>query len=164
MALHGPHGQYLIHPVLPLATRKGKPIPNQQRMELGPERMAGARDIVVSEHASAYARSLRSVYNCMGMVFASRRTFVDIDQLDMVLDDDDYRPITEGDLERGDLVIYRDASGIATHVGLVVNVSPMAKLEITVLSQWGSDGEYFHRADDVNPRFGTPTEYRTDRT
>ena len=67
----------------------------------------------------------------------------------------------------GDVVVYRDEEGFVVHVGLVTEVETNVKeatWEVSVLSQWGGDGEYFHRIDDVSPLLGKPTEYWTDRT
>ena len=129
--------------------------------------MQAARDFVLSAHSSASVRSLNSVYNCVGMVFASRRTWIEPEHVPMILSDDGYRPIDRNELERGDVVVYRRESlEEISHVGVVarVEVKPKdASLEVLVLSQWGHDGEYFHLDDDVNPMLGTPTEYWTDR-
>ena len=129
--------------------------------------MEAARDLVLGKHPSASVRSLNSVYNCVGMVFASRRTWVEPEHVPMILADDGYRPINRNELECGDVVVYRreDLAEIS-HVGIVANVKVKPKdasLEVMVLSQWGQDGEYFHLDDDVNPMLGTPTEYWTDR-
>ena len=110
---------------------------------------------------------MSSTYNCMGMVFASRRTWVDPEHLTIILEDDGYRPVAnEGELQPGDVVIYRDDAGEVSHVGIVTKVRTnllQASREITVLSQWGESGEYFHRVDDVHPGLGHPSEYWTDR-
>ena len=129
--------------------------------------MAAAQDIVLTHHPSAQVRSLSSVYNCMGMAFASRRTCVEPDCLEMILADDNYKPVNdEKELWPGDLVIYRDEEGKPVHVGVVNQVRLDLKnvtWEVFAISQWGADGEYLHRVDDVNPNLGTPTEYWTDR-
>ena len=110
---------------------------------------------------------MNSTYNCMGMVFASRRTWVDPEHLTIILEDDGYRPVAnEGELQTGDVVIYRDNAGEVSHVGIVTKVRTnllQASREITVLSQWGESGEYFHWVDDVHPGLGHPSEYWTDR-
>ena len=111
---------------------------------------------------------MRSTYNCMGMVFASRRTCVDIDHVSVILSDDGYRQIADSDeLQPGDVVVYRDDSGNLSHVGIVYHLSPYRPDEtrdVFVMSQWGRDGEYFHRIDDVSLHLGRPAEYWTDRT
>lgn len=167
MTLFDSQGNYLVPPELPLATRTGRLIPNEQRTEAAPERMQAAMQIVTANHPTASLRSLRSTYDCMGMVFANRRTWVDIEHLETFLIDDGYRQISDNELKEGDLVVYRDESYEPTHVGIVQHLSPYKpdqSRDVYVLSQWGRDGEYFHRIDDVNHNLGTPTEYWTDRT
>lgn len=103
----------------------------------------------------------------MGMVFANRRTWVDIEHLETFLIDDGYRQIHDSELQVGDLVIYRDELDEPTHVGIVHRITPYRldqTRDVYVLSQWGRDGEYFHRIDDVNHNLGEPAEFWTDRT
>ena len=122
--------------------------------------------MVLGAHPSAKVRSLSSVYNCMGMVFASRRTWVDPEDLQTILEDDDYRQVDRSELNPGDIVVYRNDRDEVTHVGIVyeVNVNPReVTWEVVVLSQWGGDGEYFHLDEDVHQDLGKPTEYWTDR-
>ena len=138
-----------------------------RRMPRPPLSMQAARDWILGAHPSASVRSLDSVYNCVGMVFASRRTWVEPTHIPMILEEDGYRLIDRSELECGDVVVYRrDDLSEVSHVGMVakVTVKPKdASLEVLVLSQWGQDGEYIHLDDDVNPMLGTPTEYWTDR-
>ena len=129
--------------------------------------MEAAKNIVCQAHPHVQVRSLSSVYNCMGMVFASRRTWVEPEHLRMILAEDGYRQLPdERDLQLGDVVVYKDDSGEISHVGIIARreIDLLGQPpQLFVLSQWGQDGEYFHRADDVNPRLGKPAEYWTDR-
>ncbi len=85
----------------------------------------------------------------------------------MILDDDGYRRVGDkSELQQGDIVVYQDGNGEVSHVGIVASINrnvTAGDWDVTILSQWGRDGEYFHRADDVNPLLGSPTEYWTDR-
>ena len=168
MVLYNSQGSYLISPELSLATRKGTQIPNEQRNQRSPASMQAAIGIMQSGRPSVQPRSSSSVYNCMGMVFASRRTCIDPQQLHMILVDDEYEPVPDQkDLQRGDIVVYRGPKGTVCHVGIVVEVKPdlrKGSWEVTVLSQWGADGEYFHLINEVHPSLGEPTEFWTDRT
>jgi hypothetical protein len=123
--------------------------------------------MVLGLYQTARLRSLSSVYNCMGMVFATRRTWVDPEDLQMIFEDDEYRRLPDdGQAMPGDVVVYRDTEGAVVHIGLVSQVIPNLRegtREIVVLSQWGADGEYFHRTDDVHPSLGSPTDYWSDR-
>ena len=167
MVLFSSQGDYLIPPELSLSTRKRNQIPNEQRLPKKKVIMEAACNYVLQSHPNARVRSLNSVYNCMGMVFASRRTWVGPEHLDMILRDDEYRPIDDtGELQRGDVVVYRNDQGVPTHVGIVAEIHPTlenGQLQITVLSQWGADGEYLHSVNDVNPLLGYPSDYWTDR-
>jgi hypothetical protein len=167
MVFYDEFGKYMIGGELGLHTRMGRQIPNERRPEKHPDSMQAARETVEGNHPTAKLRSLTASYNCMGMVFASRRTWIEPDYLQMVLDDDEYQRVTsEDNITPGDVVVYKDDSREVTHVGLIADVKPELRngtYKITVLSQWGQHGEYFHRIDDVHPLLGTPSEYWTDR-
>jgi len=136
-----------------LSTSKNRRIPNQRMSERSPQSMFAAKQL----HAkgSRQLRSLRSSYNCVGMVFANRRTFVEPEQIPMILQDDEYAEVAEmHDLKPGDVVLYMDPNTEdIKHVGLVLAAEVMfGTKKIRVLSQFGRDGEYIHDLDDV-PRF-----------
>ena len=167
MVLYDERGNFLVGGQLPLATRKGRQIPNDRRMEQPPARLRAAKEIF-ERRATVRSRSLTGVYNCMGMVFASRRTCVEPEYLQMILEDDEYHRLSSPDQAvPGDVVVYRDDQRTVVHVGLVAQVIPNLRREgtseIVVLSQWGADGEYVHRVDDVHPSLGAPAEYWSDR-
>ena len=65
------------------------------------------------------------VYNCFGMVFASRRTSV-VDDIDRVLREDGFRQLKIGEKPRtGDLVCYRAESVDLLHVAVVTRIDPI---------------------------------------
>lgn len=123
---------------------------------------------MLNNHPAIQVRSLSSAYNCMGMVFANRRTWIDPDNFRMIMEDDGYRRVPdESELRIGDVVVYRGENGDVSHVGIVTEIRTnvaQASREVFVLSQWGAYGEYFHRVDDVSPWLGKPQEYWTERT
>jgi len=148
-----------------LATRAGSFIPNVRRREQPPARMKAAWDLWKRKH-DIVPRSYSSSYNCMGMVFASRRTWVEPDSLDMILREDGFRKISVSEAVLGDIVVYRDDSSGFAHVGLVLSKSAdveHASWRVEVLSQWGADSEYFHDANDVPLLLGKPQDYWTER-
>ncbi len=167
MTFYGIDGEYLIGGEIALSTRAGRKIINDRRLQSSPVRLKAAERIILSNHGTAKTRSLSSVYNCVGMIFASRRTWVDPDQLKVIYKDDNYRTLDNIDeASEGDVIIYKNGDNEITHVGLVSKVQPNPEdgsRDITVMSQWGKDGEYFHRIDDVSPFLGTPAEAWTDR-
>jgi hypothetical protein len=133
-----------------------------------PEALKAARKMVRTVSPSAKCRSLTAYYNCVGMAFASRRTLVDITKLSLFLRDDGYRLIRENEVYEGDIVEYR-RNGISQHVGVVYLLKDVSLLhdgssiEIWVLSQWGEDGEYLHKAREVHPIYGTELFFWSER-
>jgi len=123
--------------------------------------------VFTAAYKTLRVRSLSSIYNCVGMVFASRRTVVDVDYLPTILEDDGYRQIPAKEVVEGDVVVYADSWGKFSHVGVVIHHSPdvqSASWKTRVLSQWGADGEFFHDLDDVHPYLGKPKGFWTERS
>ena len=109
-----------------------------------------------------------STYNCVGLVFASRRTNVDPGELSWILQDDGYKQISEDMVEIGDLVVYRhDKEKPIVHIGVIVEKEAdvrSAKMRFSVLSQWSFHGEYFHEATHVpTDWYGTHLDFFTHR-
>lgn len=152
---------------LPLSTKDRWEVPNEQRKEDAPARLQAARELWARERPNAKLRALSATYNCVGLVFGNRRTCIDSDHLTRILEGDGYRRLdTPSDIAIGDVVIYRTAEGIARHVGLIVGREPIVEqgsVQITVLSQWGYDGEYLHDLNDVPELYGNLSEFWTER-
>lgn len=167
MVLYDSRGEYLVGGELALLTRKRRQIPNDQKLqEETPAHFEAAKSIALRHHPTARVRSLSSLYNCVGMVFASRRTEIHAQYVRMILEDDGYQQVERSEVHLGDVVVYTDEPGDVSHVGVVAELRSEARtgdVEITVMSQWGHDGEYVHREDDVNQYLGAPAEYWTDR-
>ena len=148
-----------------LETREGNRISNEQHRQRDSTAMAVAEELA-RHYGAETTRSLSSVYNCFGMVFASRRTAVSPDDIGMILTDDKYtRLVSVEEVMVGDLVLYtRDDE--YSHVAVVVRPQfgqgGMGNRPL-VMSQWGADGEYLHLWDRVSPWLGEPTEFWTDR-
>ncbi len=157
---------------LPLATRQGTHIPNERRLEQAPARLRAAINIWTGAYREIRLRSATGIYNCMGLVLASRRTWVYPDgvsrgQLRTVLEEDGYRRLAgPAEVQIGDVVLYHRGEEIS-HIAVVIEIHPVvatASWQITVVSQWGADGEYIHPLEDVpQDRLGAPSEYWTDR-
>jgi hypothetical protein len=149
---------------IPLVTKRGRRIPNAQRLPQGPTHMKAAKEVLASP--ARKLRSLTSEYNCVGLIFASRRTWVDPSHLHMIFEDDGYRRISEAEAMVGDVVLYKDGEGDFAHVAIIIEKSPdvnRASWKFEVLSQWGADGEYLHSLEDVPPLLGRPEEFWTER-
>lgn len=140
-----------------LATRLDTWIPNARQLPLPPQRMEAAVAMIHAEVASACERARESTYNCLGMVFASRRTAIEPEHFELIASDDGYSPIVDDALAKvGDIVAYNTTDGVLLHTALIVDVARNvreAKIMIRVLSQFGYDGEYEHDVDDVPAYF-----------
>lgn len=152
---------------IPLATARGTPIPNARRKERPPESMKAALEIVTKNHETTRVRSLTSVYNCIGMAFACRRTCIEPEHVPTILKDDGYEEVARiAELVPGDLVVYETAPGEVSHIAVVVSNEPNltnGTSRLRVLSQWGSHGEYFHDHDDVADLLGKPVKFYSER-
>jgi hypothetical protein len=150
-----------------LATSKNTLIPNWRRGERTPAALQEAMKIALEGHPDRRLRSLTSVYNCIGMAFASRRTCIEPEHVPLILREDEYEEIAlEADVWPGDLVIYHDAYGDVSHVAIAVSNEPdltNGSSNIRVLSQWGSDGEYLHDYRDVPLSLGRPARFYSER-
>ena len=154
--------------LLELSTKRGKRIPNEKLPPQPVETMAARRDWVLGKHPKAKVRSLSGEYDGVGMVFGARRTAIDAQYVPMILEEDGYHRVPHpNELMVGDLVVYKTDGGHVEHVGIIVciktTIYPPSR-DITVLSQWGHLGEYFHDIDDVDPGYGNHREFWTDRT
>jgi len=115
-----------------------------------------------------FIRKLRSVspfmYNCVGMIFSSRRAWIEMDELQQILDQDEYDSIRFEDIYAGDIVIYTKGS-IRRHVGLITYVERQGNdpQRVLVVSKWGADGEIEHELSVVPKGYGKPTEYWSER-
>jgi len=103
-------------------------------------------------------------YNCVGMIFASRRKWIEIDYIAEILVHDGYRKIIMQSAMVGDIILYRNHKNEYTHVALITNIEKYGDtMNIKVLSKWGRDGEFEHFVADVPSTLGMPVEYWTER-
>jgi hypothetical protein len=117
--------------------------------------------MIMQSHPTFRPRALTNTYNCMGMLFACRRTWIDPAHFDLIRNDDGYRLLREGPPMPGDVALYRGARTLeVAHVGLIVEVEPNVaegKHTITVLSQFGANGEYLHDSRETPANLGIGT-------
>lgn len=147
-----------------LATSKNTPIPNSRRHERAPEALQAAKELWLT--TGRQLRSMSATYNCIGMVFANRRTCIEPEVVPIILSDDEYREVSEADVVIGDIVLYHTNENEITHAGVVVSKEPNVAAcgwSIRVLSQWGSDGEYFHDHRDVPEALGRRVKFYSER-
>lgn len=96
------------------------------------------------------------IYNCAGLVWASRRTAIyDDPEWDKIYQDDEYRELNSSELPMpGDLAIYSQSEVGYIHVGQVLSLepglSPKGRPIPKILSKWSDvSGEYIHFPRDV---------------
>jgi hypothetical protein len=145
-----------------LQTHKGREIENAIGAEPGPQELAKqARFIAPFQGRWKERKPPCGIYNCVGHVWASRRTAVYApgmeDKIDWLLGDDGYRKLGEGEpVYPGDLALYWDAEPKVRsflHVGMVTRlaegISRESPLVPFVLSKWSdTSGEYEHNCYD----------------
>jgi hypothetical protein len=153
---------------LPLQTRKKWDIPNELCYEKNDVALRAGREMWESQFVDLRFRSISNTYNCVGMVIASRRVWVQPAHLFRILADDGYRRLPGPEAaECGDVVIYQDgADEEPTHVGIVLRKKVIMKQDedsLVVLSKWGAFGEYEHESQYVPVVYGRPTQFWTDR-
>jgi len=92
-----------------LSTRKRIWIRNRQYPERHPERMRVAEQYCKNRVPEPIeTRSLSAIYNCFGLVFASRRTALEREDIDRILDEDAYTFVARrADVREGDIIVYR---------------------------------------------------------
>jgi hypothetical protein len=151
----------------PIYARSGWEIPQEYLEQFHLDKLeAGLMKIRSQQlrewHPNAKIRSLSSYpYNCVGLVFASRRAVISIEQIYDILREDGFHAIPANELMVGDLVLYKYQHEPA-HVALVSYIST-APRSITVLSRWGLDGEFLHFMEDVPAIYGTASEFYSER-
>jgi hypothetical protein len=95
-------------------------------------------------------------YNCHGLTFASRRTWIWKSlEIEKILKDDDYEVVELRDVMPGDIVVYSQ-NGDPEHSGIVVSNYPVP----TILSKWGAAHEVVHRVTDCPYNAGQIAYYR----
>jgi hypothetical protein len=81
-------------------------------------------------------------YNCHGLTFASRRTWIwRAESIQQILKEDDYTVVDLIDVMPGDVIVYYN-SGDTEHSGVVVNVNNLSVP--IILSKWGPCHEVIH--------------------
>lgn len=85
-------------------------------------------------------------YNCHGLTFASRRTWIhEAQEVRKILSDDEYEKIAPPEvIMPGDIAVYFK-DGDIEHSGIVVGISPGELRVPIILSKWGACHEVVHR-------------------
>src|SRR5260370_34997856 len=96
-------------PSIVLRTRRNDwDVPNVLRKETPKEILDSMKELFDRERPRAKLRSLTGRYNCIGLVVASRRVWVEPEFLMRILREDGYRQLNSmAEAGFGDLVVYR---------------------------------------------------------
>ena len=160
---------------IPLATRMGTPIPNLVENDPPAHAVSQYRQLVARYGGEWRERKpATGVYNCAGLVWASRRTCIlESPAWERIIQEDGYRRLRLGEkIHPGDIAIYvdRDKNNEILHVGRVYRIKPGLAEGASpipwVISKWNStSGESMHQAYDVpyTRDFNFEARFYTDR-
>ncbi len=138
-----------------LETCKRRGIDNHQDSEISTFHRNWAKDLPKHFRRATPRTNYSPVYNCHGLVFASRRTRIEKStSIQRILDDDKYFEIPMKDVLPGDIVIYYSEKGDPNHSGIVVEYGPPRVLVPVVCSKWGNAGEFVHALADCPRMYG----------
>jgi hypothetical protein len=151
----------------PLYARSGWPIPCEKSVDLPKQSVADMRRRASELMKIRQGLTLRSLspypYNCVGMIFANRRAWIEIDYIGRILKEDGYRQVRLDEVKQGDVVLYK-GNNAPCHVALIVTVERYgSRLNVQVISKWGQDAEFIHYMENVLPQLGEPVEFYSDR-
>jgi hypothetical protein len=121
-----------------LETRSGRPIENTIEPEPG-DRERRLYEVRRNRFGAGWfnRKPPCGVYNCYGMLFASRRTSILADvQIPDILRDDGFRRIPETEAVVGDVVLYREKTAGLLHAARITRKDELRALY--ALSKWDS--------------------------
>lgn len=142
-------------------TSKGNGVKNYQETEITDYDIKWAR-VLAMRHDKADPRTHSSaIYNCHGLVFASRRTKIAApSEIRLILDDDKYDEISLNEVKPGDIVIYyNNKTGDLNHSGIIVAYNSSTDVTPMICSKWGRGPEYVHALFDVPEFYGPDFKY-----
>ena len=115
-------------------------------------------------HLIEVTRMPTGVYNCHGLIFASRRTNILGNDVRAILNDDKYKKrLTQADVRPGDVVLFVAPDGDIEHSAIVlVPPSPQNAGIPTVYGKWGQFIEYAHPANLSEYRVDNLEYYRVE--
>lgn len=135
----------LIRSEIEVSTRRNRKISNELNREptFDGDRLAIAayvKDIPQAIHRSEVGPC--RTFNCHGLTFASRRTWIERStEVQKILDDDEYVVVEKSKVKAGDVAIFRSGLEIL-HSGIVVEVTSIKGPRI--LSKWARLHEVIH--------------------
>jgi len=130
-----------------LSTRKNTTIPNEQYLGISSFN-ENQFPLLLAKLKGRKPRTKPSgIYNCHGLVFASRRTAItERAMLEQILKEDGYKKIDGNEVGPGDVIIYFK-DGMPTHSGIILSGTPSVLAggnPAMVLGKLGWYGEAVH--------------------
>lgn len=143
-------------------TDKGRPVQLKRANTEDHGRFIDLQRAFLREHPLGARVTLLSdawrTCNCHGLVFSGGRYFILSEEVDAILEDNGYTPVS---VPRPlDLAVYRDDKGEVAHIGLVRAVRADA---ILVESKWGWGGLFLHPHEAHPYAPATCVFYRSER-
>ena len=141
-----------VYKKIALETRQGNPIDNCQESDFSASQ-------TIPDYSRKYkAATIRNApdpcYNCHGMTFASSRTKVFDESIDMILNDDGYKKVEADKALPGDVILYYNEKGEIYHSGIITTRPSEGKFGYPwVVSKWGVLNEVHHLAYDVPQQY-----------
>jgi len=137
-----------------LETSKRSGIENWQGEEISIVHLNWAKELP-KQFPKAIPRTNPSpLYNCHGLIFASRRTRIEKSTaINHILQDDNYVEIPMTSVLPGDLVIYYSDEGDPNHSGVILEYNSELIVPI-ILSKWGTAGEWIHSLRECPSQYG----------
>lgn len=147
-----------------LQTRMGNEIPNSQSYEISLFETNQFPNYEINHPYVKFRTPPNPVYNCHGLVFASKRTGIHrSDVFQTILDDDGYTEIERDNVLPGDVILYYNEDGDIEHSGIVIS-KPDEHIKIPqVVSKWGRYKEVVHYANDSPYTFANVRYYRVTK-
>lgn len=129
-----------------------------ENTKIAREALGARKSLVTVRSVSEYP------YNCVGMVLANRRAWIDMDsdEIENLLTKDGFRKVPAKELSVGDVVLYEQDNEY-THIGMVICVDRQSVTNIWVLSKWGFAGEMIHHLHDVPSEYGLGRHFWSER-
>jgi hypothetical protein len=149
--------------VLQLQTSERNDISNEQHRTLIYGELLQSDQIEKDYPLARFKGQVTPIYNCHGLTFASRRTWIYASQeIEKILRDDKYIEIKEEKaVLPGDVVAYYEDTEIV-HTGIVVQVDlPQVEhdlIKIMIWSKWGKCKEAIHHVN-YSPYINTIKRY-----
>lgn len=124
-----------------LQTRNGLDIDNDQCRVLSPFEENYGSQVLERKYGGRTGFTFRSeptgMYNCHGLVFASRRTCIcDQNEIHKIIEDDGYVEVPRAEVKPGDTVLYFSESGGIEHSAIVISATDFVPIVLSKIGKW----------------------------